>query len=472
MKVKRQLIASAIFITCLLAQVILADDSDIINPNWVKPGNRHRVIAQDPNPTAQCICPDVPECPTESVNEHAAVEAENSRLALVFFRKFLVRLFDDRQLVMDENKTFKLRNVQLRITEHQLKRIKEAGTARELDDVVTRVVEQSKDSIYQSMAENLCWDLVAWYGTATSSSIFRYVIVPTIVIILVLIFGKILGISLWVFIPALFFIITYVLTYRDCNNRIELESLTKFMNTDGSNPCANSGRSGWWFTRKYNEAECIQHLMEKHGLKRSFCDPSEVLVEMIAKLHLQYFETFVMRMVSIFKLSTASSGIIETFAICVFILFLLYILMTHAIKYGLFACGRFLSDVVTRPSNRDQAANLENDQQQLIPPRSTAPVNVNIRISRSRRTNSRTEAITNRIEDIAEGGGEPNVAASPTQASVEETPRRKEDGSGDGPAVKNGATEESDSSDEELVVVHGDFAEDTRTDDIIVDRQA
>lgn len=468
-RVKLHLLASAILVAIALSrQLALADDSDIIKPNWVKPSHHYRAKAAD-----QCQCPKVPECPEvtkcpelpkcpeeSSSKKPSTDDGVNYRLALNSFRKFLIRLFDERKLEVDEKNDFRLRNVQFKATELQISKIKEAQSVRELDDVVAGIVEQSEGSIYRSMAENLCWDLVTWYGSAIQSTVFMYVIVPAVVILLLLVICRAFRIPLWFLIIVVCLLITYVSTYRDCNNRLELESLTTLMKKPpGSDPCAEYQQSGscwvsWWCKDK--KAECIERLQEEYGLKRTVCDPSEVFIEMVAKLQLQYFETFVEKMVSIFENSTAKHGWLKSIGIGIFILGVLYVVIKAFIVYGLHSITTFFVEVHTRPRTVQQAADQGSRN------RTTATNNTN----RPRRTKSRTgKAITNRIEDITteRGGGASNVAGAllPPAAQVKKRPqRRTKNGSGDGPAaVKNESTTESESttrsecSDEEMVMI-------------------
>ncbi|XP_062563608.1 uncharacterized protein LOC134226681 [Armigeres subalbatus] len=426
MKATFQLFALACFIIGPItgfASLDGNDDSDIINPNWVKPGwkDHHKPKPPKEPIREECKCPVVAECPKDA--QPVKATGQEDRNALVFYRKFVRRVFDEDKLIADpEDDSLKLRNIQFKISQSQINKLQEARTAKEIDAVVTEIVEQSEGSVYYEMAEKICWSILSLYNKAVQNTIILYLVSPVIVILLMLSVAKVFHIRLWILIPLLAILITYVITYRDCNNRLELESLAKLMgigyDADTCRQHTTSNFLGWIF-QKDTKAECMEHLRQTYRLKRDFCDPSEVFIEMVAKLQLTYFETIVHKLLSIFKTSTSSSGFVESIFICIFILLMVYLILTVGIKYGLYASGNFMATVITSDRKAPVMNPIDAVEQQPSLPQ--APITININVTKPKRDNSRIEPISNRIEEISDSV-EPLAIA--------------EDGSGDGPAVQ------------------------------------
>uniref|UniRef100_A0A1Q3EXM3 Uncharacterized protein n=1 Tax=Culex tarsalis TaxID=7177 RepID=A0A1Q3EXM3_CULTA len=425
---------------CSLSLPVTAtDDSNIIDPNWKQPGiwsspgNHHQSAEQggecppvEPCPPCEVVSPDPGACP----QRHGEQE-------FVLFKKFLRRLLDDKRLRKDFESNLLLRHIELKITQHQLDRLRQAKTIRELDGIVSSVVEQSEGdgAGYFAMAtESFCWSIGELTRIVGRNGYFLYVFVPTLGLIgvywLVKANARIMGIHPVVALILMTLLMTYVISYRDCNRRLEADALTKMNFRDERNPCKqhalrNTGFSGWFMdlVGGSNEARCREYIQQNANQDAvHFCDPSTVAIEMMAKLQMHYFETFVQKMVGIFKTSTAGTGIVGSILIGLFICVLLYILVTTSVKYGLYGSFNFLAACVTGgPRVAHPSNDLPANQQQM-------PITLNINLNHPAAGSISTRIDTNRIEEIAE-------PIPPAQALKSSTPPGEEDGSGDAPKI-------------------------------------
>uniref|UniRef100_A0A8D8C995 (northern house mosquito) hypothetical protein n=1 Tax=Culex pipiens TaxID=7175 RepID=A0A8D8C995_CULPI len=427
-----------VIVLCSLSLPVTAtDDSDIINPKWKRPsiwaqgGNHHHTAEQcieypPVEPCPPCEAPLAP--PTACQHKHCEQD-------FVLFKKFLRRLFDDKRLHKDFESDFLLGHIQLKITQHQLDMMRQAKTTRELDGIVSSVVEQSEGGGvgYFAMAtESFCWSIGELARMVGANGYFLYVFVPTLGLLgvywLVKVNARIMGINPLVALILMALLMTYVITYRDCNRRMEADALAKMSFRDERNPCQqralrNTGFSGWFMdlVGGSSEARCREYIQQQSNEDTvNLCDPSTVAIEMMAKLQMHYFETFVQKMVAIFKTSTAGSGLAGSILIGLFICVLLYILVTTGVKYGIYGGFNFLGACLTggtRPAHSSNA--LPAGQQQQL------PITLNINLTHPAGSIS-SRIDTNRIEEIAE----PRAALA-----LESTPLLDEDGSGDAPKI-------------------------------------
>ncbi|XP_058452242.1 uncharacterized protein LOC131430944 [Malaya genurostris] len=428
------------------------NDDEFINPNWIKPDpwSRHdREMRKKQTARAEeCQCPPVPQCdPIEkSLLTTAKVETidkpdDNNRLAMVFYKKFVTRLFDDSQLMPDDASAYLLRNVQFKVTRKQVQDLKQATTARDIDGIVAAIVEQSKGSGYRPVMESFCWNISLFFSRLSENVYLLYFLLPTVCLpaayILVKILSRIMHIHPAIIVFLLFTTISFFITFDECNRKLELESLAKLMHHDTTNPCdtqhkANRGVTDWLtgLFGQSDEAKCMEHLRKTLGASRKICDPSQVFMVMVAKIQLSYFETFFVKIIEIFKTSTASSGFVESFLIKILLILLVYVLVKTVLKYGISGSFNFLGNMLTGShSNGAVPQNaLPGGQttQQAIPGAMPASFNFKINIDHGRKKITRPDI--NRIEEIADNGKPKPLAVA---QSSKESPKKFEDGSGD-----------------------------------------
>ncbi|KXJ72120.1 uncharacterized protein LOC115260809 [Aedes albopictus] len=468
-----------IAISCLGIALLVAnvastdvDDSDIINPNWVKPGHYHHhgsrsEEASCPPPVVEeCKCPILPDCPVFDPVESGPSKQEDLQKTFVYYRKFVRRIFDERRLQADlEDESFMVRNIQFRISKQQVEKLKEARTPSEIDDVLTEIVEQSKENVYYAMAEGACRSLYSFIVATQQNGVFLYGVLPAIALLVIVAIAKRFNMRWWIVAPLCALIGTYIMTYRDCNNRLELQSLIKVMKRgdDQSNPCKQLTS---WFSSGA-EANCMDYLQNVHGLKRAFCDPSEVAIEMLARLPMKYFGVVVDETNSIIDSVSSKFGWMRTILMGTSIMGLIYTIVTTCIPSSLIAGFKYWR--LDRPEPR-RAESIQNaGTHQPLPQQ---PINVNIvNYTRPRRTTPRSEPTPSRIEEIKDGAQSEAMIAPPPPAKAGETVTNVEEhGSGDGPVTATEVTQptavedcdESSSEVEDTILIQGQFPEEIR----------
>ncbi|XP_058839440.1 uncharacterized protein LOC131694923 [Topomyia yanbarensis] len=450
-----------------------AIDDEFINPNWIKPDPWSRYdreqLQKQVNRREECQCPPVPKCDPNDICPHAPVPVQtinppddDNRLAIVFYKKFVTWLIDDRQLVQDDGSEYLLRNIQFKVSSKQVKDLKRAKTARDIDGIVSGIVEQSEGSMYLPSVESFCWSITTFLSTIGQNVYLMYFLIPTIclpaVYFLVKILSRVMHVHPLIVVILLFITVSFAITLDECNQKLEMESLAKLMQRGTSNPCemqhnADRGLYGWMenLFGESSEAKCIKHLRETLGASRKTCDPSHVFLEMVAKLQLRYFETFVQKMIDIFKASTASSGIVESVLITVFFILIIYILVTNGLKYGIYGAFNFLGVFLTTPRGNSPPMNQnalpegQHSQQSIA---GTIPTSFNFKINIDRGRKKPSRADINRIEEIADN-------SKPKPETIlqgpKESPKNIDDGSGD--ATKPNETSESESDEGEQQIV-------------------
>lgn len=414
------MIGLACFVTALLststsfaAAANRVDDSDIINPNWVKPGWKNDVqdgehpVAVECPPAKECRCPPVPDCPEREKVELPASH-EQYRNAFVAYRKFFRRVFDEGKFEMDlADPSFQVRNIQFRISEPQAKRLKEVRTVDDIDAIVTEIVEQSEGSTYFAMAEGMCRKLFLIYVSAFESTFFLYWVLPALVMAVIFIIGKVFKVKLWIVAMLLCIQISYVITYQDCNNRMQLNSLAKVLKMEKiENPCENIHLTSTWYGKllyKNSEANCIEQLRIVHGLERDYCDPSEVFVELVTKVPMKSFELTVNKIVIMLTKDLDSlgwGGALLQYVV-VIILGVLFLVVTcyAAINIG----GQWLT---TRTQRREAPPMLGAFQH------TSPPITINF--------NGDPRLANNRIENINDGAEKAPALSAPAPAAAVE----------------------------------------------------
>ncbi|KXJ69260.1 uncharacterized protein LOC134285742 [Aedes albopictus] len=317
------------------------DDSGI-NPNWVTPGHYHHdnstQEASCPPPVVEaCKCPILPDCPVFDLVESGPSTQEDLQRTSMYYRKFVRRIFDKRRLQPDlSDESFMIRSIQFRLSKQQVEKLKEARTASETDNVVSEIVEQSGENVYYAMAEGSCDSLYSFIVATKLNTILLCVLVAILMIVAI---SKICNI--WWFYVALLsiLIIAYSMTYRDCNNRLEVESLVTAFKYDQKNPCLGLSSLFSSITNKISDREnnCKNYLQHLHGLERNICDPLEVTVEMFGRIPTKYFGNIVDEIISIINSAHQKFGWLGPLRITVVIpVFILGLVMICS-KFSLIA---------------------------------------------------------------------------------------------------------------------------------------
>ncbi|XP_055636063.1 uncharacterized protein LOC129775389 [Toxorhynchites rutilus septentrionalis] len=463
------LIVASILTAYPLRATAVSDD-EIIDPSWEKPDAWSQYERQQRLQLAakaeECNCPPIVKCepvkpcPVQPKAELSPTD-ENNRLGAVFYKKFVTRLFARNQLENDKESGFLLRNVQFKITPLQMNQLTQASSAHEIDGIVSSIMEQSHHGIYQTTAENVFWGLRAMYSSIRNSVFFFFLFVPTVGLLtgffVVKIMSRVMHVHPLLVVFLMFIGVSYAISLNDCNQKLEMESLAKMMNPCQQRHASGGGFLGWMqrFFGEDTEAKCREHLRETMGASTRTCDPSEVFVEMVAKLHLKYLETFVYKMISIFNEASATSGMFGKILIGLFLLVLVYILITHGLKYGIYGFSSFLATYITAPG-RTPAVGLGGQQayaalpvgeQQQLSASTSQPPSVNFHINVGRKSKKFPRLEPSRIEDIANGNDQPMAALKITG---EGAPKKVENGSGDGQKEQTDSehTSELESGDE------------------------
>ena len=253
------------------------------------------------------------------------------------------------------------------------------------------IVEQSKNSILYETSESACKRFENFYKKIADSEYFIYLSIICAFPILVLaikLFSKILGIPVWIVILGLLIWISFSAAYFECNEKLELKQLEILMQSNGENPCQEESiQSGFWssiWPGQSKKSKCLVYMRENYKSKKTVCDPSQVLVEVVAKLQLTYFKTFLEKILETFKNITLNSGYIETAIIGVLFIFMVYILIETGLKHMIYGFFSYLASprapqqltdlnptiiLQTLPQNKPNLILLENRVEELERPK-------------------------------------------------------------------------------------------------------
>ncbi|XP_055534735.1 uncharacterized protein LOC129724117 [Wyeomyia smithii] len=449
----------------LLSLTGSANTDDFLDPNWIKPDpwsqHKHEQRKAHAAKLEDCKCPPIPICPPAPQVDTAD---RNNELAMIFYKKFVVRLLDESALIPDAGDSeILLRNLQLKIKREQLEELKSANTVRKIDGIISGIIEQSTDSVYHHIAESVCLTLMGYAQQISQNEIIRYLLLSLVglpvLFYVVKFLSRLMHASPYIIVPALFLMIGLVTEFNECRNKQEIEAMARLYHADTDNPCQKldvlqQGTFGFvnsWFS-KDPRVECEKHLSEILGATRTTCDPSQLLIGMIAKLQMKYFESVFIKIYNIFEKITASRGYVETIIIAVFLIALVYIIVTNVIKYGIYGSfnffGTWLTHAESSTMGRYDRGIIHADSRQSLPA-AMPSINLNINIDKTRKKLSRTEL--NRIEELPP----PNTSQA-LQLESKKLPEKspQEDGSGDAPREVEASGSESES---EVTQIHSQF---------------
>ncbi|XP_053698124.1 uncharacterized protein LOC128745148 [Sabethes cyaneus] len=427
------------------------NDDNSINPGWIKPDPWSRYEHESQKMSAvqleDCQCPPTPTCPSEPLPSPAD---KNNQLALQSYKKFVVRLFAENTLFPATDSDYLLRNLQLKVKPDQLEELKNAETARKIDGIVAGIFEQSKEDVYLPIAESLCLNATLLLQKIGENVVLWYLVIAVVGLILFnylfRYLSTVLHIPRWLCVALLFGAISYTKQFHECNEELEAAAIAKLHFPDSSNPCnqLHDTQKGWFhgiqtYFGKDPEAECRERLLEAKGVGRTTCDPTEVLVGLIAKIQLKYIQSLVSEIFGALKKNTESAGFLEKIIILCLFLSVFYMLFSITFRCGFEAFFDFLArprhPTAAPVTGRTHESIMSTERSQSTTTAAPA-ITLNINVSQAPKKISRKEL--NRVEELARSSNA--LALEPNEGLLE-------NGSGDAPIGEEDTSESEVESD-------------------------
>uniref|UniRef100_U5ESA9 Putative conserved plasma membrane protein n=1 Tax=Corethrella appendiculata TaxID=1370023 RepID=U5ESA9_9DIPT len=468
-------------IVLLISNVCCVDVSDLVKLNkWVKPNawsqyeDENKEVSDgqvNSVSTESCDCPPPPACngiQQMSVPSADGTEDFDKDLALIFYKKFVRYIFDMKQVQRQPSSEYLITNLNLKITESQLKHLGNAETAQDIDNIISDIVEQtgrSEQSFFQLFTGSECnlIDFKTYYHRFLDSKYFDYMFTALIFLIVVLIVRiyKFKGFGL---ILLFFFIYSCRSAYNDCNQRLEIEELVELMHFDGKDPCeyrAGANTNNFWshvkdFFGKSDKTKCIEFLQKKHGnaVNGKRCDVIKVVNIVITNYVMDVFTEVCLNLVETFKtVIDSNSNWFNRIIIAALFAVFLYVIITSVLQYSIYGFFGFLTNRSSPsmsaqiPPNIHQGSTVESIQnQQQIP----QVINVNVNLKQTRKIKRSSKSIES-IQNVEISKETDKQLSAEEQANIEsisdENPMNKK------PITETSDTDTSQESDNEFELI-------------------
>uniref|UniRef100_A0A1B0EZ69 Uncharacterized protein n=1 Tax=Phlebotomus papatasi TaxID=29031 RepID=A0A1B0EZ69_PHLPP len=406
-----------------------ADNDANIPENWVEPhawgsvqkvGGKPREIPREPAIIGG-------SCPRDEAH--------------LFYTKLVNFLFDRSKLRENPDGDKLTRTLHLHLTPDLLQRLKEAKTAREIDSVVFEVIEMSREGKIEQVKEIVISvaDVITFYLKEIQNSdtlLFFALIVVTLTFVwcvsrrfkrnIVLVF--ILTIVL----------ISYFLTYLDCNKRLEIKKLMELNGQNEKNPCEVNKSYFYFFSYKFSKDDCFEHLMKTYGPQRSICAPTEVFLQFFSHLAMTQFITLVQESNTVLKDIFMNYSWTERLLVLSFVVGLCYVIVlpvfTTILQYSLPTVIRSINEHGEGENPRQNSRNppaiqdsdhlvLSGESVQRLLTILTQNASVTVRDAE----NVLQAEIGNRIEELSEPENTQEGAKKETLAEIELKTEKSDD---------------------------------------------
>uniref|UniRef100_A0A182K9H2 Chloride channel CLIC-like protein 1 n=1 Tax=Anopheles christyi TaxID=43041 RepID=A0A182K9H2_9DIPT len=389
------------------------------DPRWIKPGaldrwgqqQQHHKEHLRENPDQ--LCPPTPE-PTPPASCSPDI-TEDQRLALVFYRKLVGRLFARDTLLVDPTTDeFLTTDLSLRISTRQLEKLlDESTTARELNLIVSAVLEQSSKARQKMIfLENQCERLYDFLMTLFESRIL-YNLLPVVLLIagcfIVRFISRITRMNSFLVFFLIILSITVCNKWKECNENLARQSL-----------------QGMEMATKKSWMNVFGIASRNDGTPSlAICDPLQVLVESMVSIQTVYFKSIFKELWNQYTESTEGLWWHDKIFVGIFILGFVYIFITTILPVGVRSGFEMFGSMVTstmHSSGPAAAAAGNGPVNNNVPPLPT--LNLNIQISdggaRSIALAEMLRQENQRIEIVSEEVAAPVQAITDTTTSMVE----------------------------------------------------
>jgi hypothetical protein len=283
------------------------------------------------------------------------IDERSSSEAVTFYLRLVKHLFRKDKFKIDpHSENGFIANIPLKLNKEQYEILVNSDihglNIKELDSLVEEVLMQSKE---QSHA--ITQILVDYYRQEIIDSITTYS-TPILITIAVLIgaiiisrlynFSKLTYSAMIIMSILVICITSYVMSYRDCLNDLEVEAMIHLSKEKSlNNPCKDyhGEHESYLMTMKTfflgsSENKCLEHMRKTFKPSKKMCDPLVVFATWSAKIHMSYLGTVTSNFLELLSNFTSSSNflsrIIISVASVIFFAFLILSIVKIAIISG------------------------------------------------------------------------------------------------------------------------------------------
>uniref|UniRef100_A0A2C9GQM8 Uncharacterized protein n=2 Tax=Anopheles arabiensis TaxID=7173 RepID=A0A2C9GQM8_ANOAR len=368
-------------LVCLLLAVCRTVDCKH-DPKWIKPGaldrwrqqqqQKERSRENHPN-DASCeaeptVCDCLPVVESASSIPCSPDISEDQRMALVYYRKLVQTLFG-RNTPEPPTKNVHTIDLSLRISaREQAKLLDESTSARELNWIVSAILEQS-DNTRQWVAfrENQCERLYGFLMQLFESQFLQYIL-PVLLMIAgcyaLRVIARITHLHPFIVFLLLSLSITVCKKWKECNENLARKTLESMEAPP---------------TTRWTSIFGTLRSRQDGATPLLICDPLQVLVQSTVSIQADFFKSMFSEFYGAYTEYTKDAGWLERSMIGLLMLGFAYILITALVNVGISSGFQMFGTIVTSTLRSSGPANNNGQQQQQQQQLPT--VNLNFHIS-------------------------------------------------------------------------------------------
>lgn len=229
----------------ILQSLILIQGTEKISPNaWGLKRSKNAASATTDCPQLECKCDD--------------------DLGTQFYKQLVKYLFRKSQPIVDDFDGKHLVSVHLQISKQQLKTLMETDNVREIEAIVSAVIESSRGGLMMEAKEVI----LTWYDhlhyvylRVINSQTLLLIILVCVFLVSILLMRLVFKINLIAVVALNLLLASLFFKYLDCNRRLEFENMERLKTlTEGPNPCDRS-TSYMGLLSNYDSRKCTDYMM-------------------------------------------------------------------------------------------------------------------------------------------------------------------------------------------------------------------
>ncbi len=252
---------------------------------------------------------------------------------------------------------------------------------QEIDEVLEEILMQSKThhSIPQILFDYYRQEIIGSIPTLSAPVLLLIISLICIIVVNHLFkFSKLSYSAIIFFTIACVCIVSYIMTYHDCLNDLEVEQMIQLSKENTlNNPCKNfhgEKESTLSFIKSMvfgsYENECLEHMRKTFKPSKKYCDPLDVFARWTAKIQMSYISSVTEDFFGVLTKFTSSSNILtkavvwiaSTIFFGLLIISILKVVVSHLFQ-GTFS---FLSTSPTTPKDEGSLGELNSKMDAIL----------------------------------------------------------------------------------------------------------
>lgn len=290
-------------------------------------------------------------CSCEPTNCDAEVTQRSNGVPkeVIYYKQFVKRLFNPHRF-REIDSDMMSRTVNIRLKKDQLNRLnellKQDNDLHELAELVTSLILEANDGFVDSMRD----EVLSIYEPIHQQFIhlghnktIRFILYCITFLLTAFLISRWSRKSFFVAVVLAALILGFILNYHECNRQKEIDQIVAFKKLESSgDPCSKVEPSNLsWFAKLFttsSENACIEHLRQMGNVELGYCEPMEVAVNYMTKIHFLIVEKIIKSSLSTFKTATESSSFVEQIIIGIIIVCLM-------VAFGKVVIGSMISSM-------------------------------------------------------------------------------------------------------------------------------